>query len=176
MLNDCFFSTQFFGRNDVAGFVQMHKVGQTSSHNIIPNNSSDRVSNARKHLNENMSSLTHCLLRCMSSYWIYLLFATWYLKDAITVKRKISRKTLQFVFYERGAVLIFSLHCVNLFNWFHFGLQMWVSVKSLHSSGRGSLNVNTKDHRFLTDWISVHSVHTIEFTIGGGTTCGSELV
>ena len=75
-----------------------------------------------------------------------------------------------------GAVLIYSFHCVNLFNWFHFG-QMWLSVKSLHSSGWGSLNVNTKDHHFVTpSWISVHSVHTIKFTIGGGTTCGLELV
>ena len=30
--------------------------------------------------------------------------------------------------------------------------QMWVSVKSLHSSGRGSLNLNTKDHHFV--WLT----------------------
>ena len=43
--------------------------------------------------------------------------------------------------------------------------------------GAKSLNVNTKDHHFVTpSWISVHSVHTTKFTIGGGATCGLYLV
>ena len=45
-----------------------------------------------------------------------------------------------------GAVLIYSFHCVNLFNWFHFG-QMWLSVKSLHSSGWGSKELKCEHKR-----------------------------
>ena len=71
-------------------------------------------------------------------------------------------------------MLIYSFHCVNLFNWFHFERDV-TQHEIAPQQWAGELKCEHKRSPFC-DWISVHSVRTIKFTIVGGTTCGLELI